>query len=143
MKLMERLKKDKKGFTLIEMIVVIVIIGILLAILIPGITRYIDKAKEKQVMVNARSAYLDIQSIALEEYGKPGATIDGVKAIVVTGWTGSGANGATDTTTHTLEGIPTTATITVKALSDKAKITAMTYTEGSKTITMENGEWKN
>ena len=68
MNLVERLKKDKKGFTLIEMIVVIVIIGILLAILIPGIVRYIDKAKEKQVMVNARSAYLDIQSLALEEY---------------------------------------------------------------------------
>ena len=33
MNLVERLKKDKKGFTLIEMIVVIVIIGILLAIL--------------------------------------------------------------------------------------------------------------
>ena len=30
MNLVERLKKDKKGFTLVEMIVVIVIIGILL-----------------------------------------------------------------------------------------------------------------
>ena len=36
MKLLQNLKKDKKGFTLIEMIVVIVIIGILLAILVPG-----------------------------------------------------------------------------------------------------------
>lgn len=44
MKLLQNLKKDKKGFTLVEMIVVIVIIGILLAILIPGMFRYIDNA---------------------------------------------------------------------------------------------------
>lgn len=47
MNLVERLKKDKKGFTLIEMIVVIVILGILLAILVPGMIKYIDKAKDK------------------------------------------------------------------------------------------------
>ena len=59
MNLVERLKKDKKGFTLIEMIVVIVILGILLAILVPGMIKYIDKAKDKQIMVNAHAAYMD------------------------------------------------------------------------------------
>lgn len=53
MNLVERLKKDKKGFTLVEMIVVIVIIGILLAILVPGMFKYIQKAKDKQILVNA------------------------------------------------------------------------------------------
>lgn len=47
MKLLQSLKKDKKGFTLIEMIVVIVIIGILLAILVPGMFKYIERAKNK------------------------------------------------------------------------------------------------
>lgn len=61
MKLLQSLKKDKKGFTLIEMIVVIVIIGILLAILVPGMFKYIERAKEKQVEVDARTAYLEAQ----------------------------------------------------------------------------------
>lgn len=139
MNLLERLKKDKKGFTLIEMIVVIVIIGILLAILIPGIVRYIDKAKEKQVMVNARSAYLDIQSIALEEYGKQGATIQTVESLVVKKWTGGAV---TDVDKLTLEGLPTDASVTGIVLSQEARVMSMIYSEGSKTITMKDGEWQ-
>ena len=80
MNLVERLKKDKKGFTLVEMIVVIVIIGILLAILVPGMFKYIQKAKDKQILVNARTAYLDIQMAAQEAYGANGITGGDVKA---------------------------------------------------------------
>ena len=37
--------KDRKGFTLVELIVVLVILAILAALLIPALTGYIDKAK--------------------------------------------------------------------------------------------------
>lgn len=40
----------KKGFTLVELIVVLVILAILAALLIPALTGYIDKAKERQVI---------------------------------------------------------------------------------------------
>lgn len=36
---------NKKGFTLIEIVIVIVIIAILAAILVPSLTRWIDKAR--------------------------------------------------------------------------------------------------
>ena len=37
--------KDKKGFTLVELIVVLVILAILAALLVPALTGYIDKAR--------------------------------------------------------------------------------------------------
>lgn len=66
------MKKDyrNKEFTLVEMIVVIVIIGILLAILVPGMFRYIQKAKEQQAIVECRAVVTATDTLALELYGK-------------------------------------------------------------------------
>lgn len=66
------MKKDyrNKGFTLVEMIVVIVIIGILLAILVPGMFKYIQKAKEQQAIVECRAVVTAADTLALELYAK-------------------------------------------------------------------------
>ena len=66
------MKKDyrNKGFTLVEMIVVIVIIGILLAILVPGMFKYIQKAKEQQAIVECRAVVTAAQTLVLELYAK-------------------------------------------------------------------------
>ncbi|HAO61442.1 MAG TPA: hypothetical protein DCQ90_05835 [Erysipelotrichaceae bacterium] len=52
---------NKKGFTLIELIVVIAILAILAAILIPSLTNYIKKANYAKNSANARSTYTEAQ----------------------------------------------------------------------------------
>ena len=59
---------EQGGFTLVEMIVVLVIIAILAAITIPALLKYIDKAKDKQLVINARTAYLAAETAASEAY---------------------------------------------------------------------------
>ena len=46
MKKVRRLFKNQKGFTLVELLAVIVILGIIAAIAIPSIGGIIDKSKE-------------------------------------------------------------------------------------------------
>lgn len=48
--------KDNKGFTLVELVVVLVIIGLLSAFLIPNLLGYIDDTRQKQAILSARSA---------------------------------------------------------------------------------------
>ena len=55
-------KNNNKGFTLVELIVVLVILAILAAILVPALLGYIDRAREKQYVLNAKSALTATQA---------------------------------------------------------------------------------
>lgn len=69
-------KNRRKGFTLVELIVVLVILAILAALLIPALTGYIDKAKEKQIISETRSCVMAAQTLADEKYGKDGGDLE-------------------------------------------------------------------
>ena len=62
-------KNNNKGFTLVELIVVLVILAILAAILIPALLGYIDRAREKQVTTNAEAALVAAQGKMADAYG--------------------------------------------------------------------------
>lgn len=63
------IKRQKKGFTLVELLVVIGIIGILAAMILPKFTGYVDKAKEKEALSNARTIYTEMMAY-YAEHGK-------------------------------------------------------------------------
>lgn len=56
-KLITRLRKSKKGFTLVELLVVIAIIGVLMAILIPTVTNFIGDARKTAADSGANNIY--------------------------------------------------------------------------------------
>ena len=59
-----RKMKNKKGFTLVELIVVLVILAILAALLIPALTGYIDKANQEKVVAECRMVVMAAQTEA-------------------------------------------------------------------------------
>ena len=62
--------KDRKGFTLVELIVVLVILAILAALLVPALTGYIDKANKEKIVSECRMVVMAAQTEASELYGK-------------------------------------------------------------------------
>ena len=58
-------KMNKKGFTLIEMLVVIAIIAVLVAIVIPTVGNATEKAKEAADAANIRAAIAEVTTNAL------------------------------------------------------------------------------
>ena len=71
---MKRKTNKDKGFTLVELIVVLVILAILAAILVPALLGYIDRAKEKQYVLNAKSALTATQAELSSIYGEDSHT---------------------------------------------------------------------
>ncbi len=59
---------NKNGFTLMEVIIVLVILAILAALLIPSLSGYVDKADESTTLVECRHFVTAAQVVATEWY---------------------------------------------------------------------------
>ena len=71
----KKFRKNEKGFTLAELLIVVAIIGVLVAISIPIFTSQLEKAREATDLANIRSAYAECTTAVLT--GEPD---DGVTA---------------------------------------------------------------
>ncbi len=118
-------ENKKKGFTLVELIVVLVILAILAALLIPALTGYIDKAKNKSLLAETRQTVMAAQTLVDEAYAKADIGADTVKI-----------NGETGTVK--VSDIKALAEVdgTIGAVEvTNGKITSLEYTKSGRTCT--------
>ena len=71
-------KSNKKGFTLVELVVVIAIIGVLAAILIPTMMNYVKKSRLKTANSNAKLVFTTVNN-KCADIVSDGDACDGLK----------------------------------------------------------------
>lgn len=60
-------KINKKGFTLIEIIVVVVILAVLMAVAVPAVMSYLDEADDAKLNAQMRGFYTKTQTLTVKE----------------------------------------------------------------------------
>ena len=118
------MKKNNKGFTLAELLIVVAIIAVLVAIAIPIFTAQLEKSREATDLANLRSAYAEAAAAALTNTNGIGTattpkmvssgTFDKVDVSDVSWFNGIGTASITK---------GNVATITVNSTTDPATVT--------------------
>ena len=127
---MQQKRRSKKGgFTLVELIVVLVILAILAALLIPTLTGYINKAKEKKVIAETRMAVMAVQTMNSDYYAAKNKDMD---------WD----NRTADQTKEFEELAEIDAsTVSKVTFNEKHAVSTLTYTSDKKTCTYADNQY--
>ena len=67
---LRRTLRDRRGFTLVELVVVLVMLGITASFAVPALTGYIDTSKEKKAVSEAQACVMAATRLGAAQYAK-------------------------------------------------------------------------
>ena len=116
---MKNRKNNRKGFTIVELVIVIAVIAILAGVLIPTFANVIKKAQTSAILQEAQNAYKEAYALAITDGKIETQTATAEAAVPGTETQTSGDYRFTFTTTDSSTAIDEidTVTVTVKANS--------------------------
>lgn len=131
------LKRGNKnrGFTLIEIIVVLVILAILAAFTIPAMLGFIKRGQEQKVIQNASRWYTASETVLVEMYANGTKTVGGNTAVVNKINERAEAPGCTDFIIYTNGNLDKTSTI------EASTLVGAYYKENGIEVTYYDGVW--
>lgn len=132
-------KTNNKGFSLIELIIVIAIMAILVAIIAPNLTKYLGKSKKNTDTKNKDEIESTIKTCITDYEMDNGTLISATTDDMKLKWSASGAadNGGSVTANATFLGIVNEA---IEASKTKSKEDSAKYADVTITVTA-NGQY--
>ncbi len=122
----------QKGFTLIELMIVVAIIGILAAVAVPAYQNYTLKAKFSEVVIGTSGIKTAVE-ICAQDLGTVTGCTDGANGIAAVAAAGN------ISTIKTTDGVITATAVTANGLSGQTYILTPTFANGKVTWAKSGG----